>query len=112
MAVLVLSLLLGFIAPAHAQTEDFFFHHSATPVTIPGGTTNSFLDMTAPLDVTPLVDERVLDNNQAQAFPTFNSLASRQIEKCRRDVNEVRGHMPEFATSGNPARPLHDERGG
>lgn len=74
MAVLVLCLLLGVLAPAHAQTEDFFFHHSAAPVMIPGGTTNSFLDMTAPLDVTPLVDERVLDNNQAQAFPTFNSM--------------------------------------
>ena len=74
MAVFVLCLLLGFVVPAHAQTEDFFFHHSVTPVVIPGGTTNSFLDMTAPLDVTPLVDEHVLDSNQAQALPTFNSM--------------------------------------
>ena len=73
-AVLVLCLLLGFLAPAYAQTEDFFFHHSGTPVTVPGGTTNFFLDMTVPLDVTPLVDEHVLDTNQAQALPTFISM--------------------------------------
>jgi hypothetical protein len=72
-AVLVLCFLLGFLAPAHAQTQDFFFHHSATPVTIPGGTTNSFMDMIVPPDVTPLVDEHVLGQNQAQALPTFTS---------------------------------------
>jgi hypothetical protein len=74
MAVLTLCLLLGFLAPAHAQTDDFFFHHSATPVTVPGGTTNFFLDMTTPLDVTPLVENRTLGDNQAMALPTFISM--------------------------------------
>ncbi len=72
-AVLILCFLLGYLAPAHAQTQDFFFHHSASPVIIPGGTTNFPLDMTAPPDVTPLVDEHILDQNQAQALPTFAS---------------------------------------
>ena len=72
-AVFVLCFLLGFLAPAHAQTQDFFFHHSASPVTIPGGTTSSFLDMTVPLDVSPLVEDRILGTFQVQALPTFTS---------------------------------------
>ncbi|HEY2389041.1 MAG TPA: hypothetical protein VGK30_18965 [Candidatus Binatia bacterium] len=71
--VFVLCFLLGFLAPVHAQTQEFFFHHSAVPVTIPGGTTNFPLDMTVPPDVTPLVDEHILDQNQAQALPPFTS---------------------------------------
>lgn len=72
-AVLVLSFLLGFLGPAHAQTQDFFFHYGASPVPIPGGTSNLFLDTTAPLDVPPLVDEHVLGQFQVQALPTFTS---------------------------------------
>jgi hypothetical protein len=67
-------LLLGFLVPAYAQTENFFFHQSGTPVTVPGGTTNFFLDMTAPLDGTPLVDAHSLGINAAQALPTFISM--------------------------------------
>lgn len=70
---LVLSFLLGFLGPAHAQTQDFFFHYGASPLPIPGGTSNFFLDMTAPLDVPPLVDEHVLGQFQVQALPTFAS---------------------------------------
>jgi hypothetical protein len=72
-AVAVLYFLLGFLAPAHAETQDFFFHHSASPVTIPGGTTSFFFDTAALLDVTPLIEERILDMNQTQALPTFTS---------------------------------------
>jgi len=76
--VLVLYLLLGFVAPAHAgivsQPQIYFFHHGSTPVILPGGgTTLFFLDQNAPADVTPLVEERILGQNQAQALPTFSS---------------------------------------
>ena len=71
MAVLVLCLVLGFFSPAQAETERFFFHHSAAPVTVPGGTTNFFFGMTAPVAATPLVEERVLGHNEVMAMPTF-----------------------------------------
>src|SRR5437867_3360525 len=47
-AALTGTLVLGLAAGALADTSTFYFHHSATPVTVPGGSTNFFLDETAP----------------------------------------------------------------
>lgn len=75
MTFLVLCLVLGLFAPAQAETQRFFFHHSATPVAVPGGTTNFPVDTTAPVATTPLVEERVLGHNVAMAMPTFVTTA-------------------------------------
>ena len=73
--VLVVGLVLGLAASGTAQTQSFFFHHSGAPVSVPGGTTNFFLDQTAPTATTPTVEERMLNVGATQSFPEFTSLA-------------------------------------
>ena len=73
--VLALALLLALPPTAHAQTQTFYLHHSDTPVAIPGGTTQSFLDALAPTNTTPLVDEHIVASGNSASFPTFTAPA-------------------------------------
>ncbi len=67
-------------AGARADTHTFYFHHSASPVTVPGGTTNFFLDETAPTAAIPTPEHVGAVSGEVPAgetasFPAFISQA-------------------------------------
>jgi hypothetical protein len=71
--VLASALLLALPLPAQAQTQPFYLHHSDAPVTIPGGTTQSFLDSVAPATSTPVVEDHVIASGNSATFATFTA---------------------------------------
>ena len=75
--VLVLSVAFGFLAPvsAHAEFRSFFFRHSDTPITVPGGSTSFFLDGNVPTATTPSIDDHTVSVDAAASFPNFTSTA-------------------------------------
>ena len=73
--VSVLGLVLGLAASGEAQTQPLYFHHAASPVSVPGGTTNFFLDGTVPTATTPTVEQRTIATGATQSYPEFTSLA-------------------------------------
>jgi len=69
--VLVLVMVLVSGQAVHAQMQTFYFHHSDTPVPVPGGTTDFFLDALAPGPPIPLVDKRIIASGATATLPTF-----------------------------------------
>jgi hypothetical protein len=70
--VLALSFALALPGLTHAQTQSYFLHHSAVPVTIPGGSTTTFLDDLVPTE--PLLataEEQILPSGNTGTFSTF-----------------------------------------
>src|SRR5437870_9840381 len=47
------------------------FHHSATPVAVPGGTSSFFLDDTAPAAAAPTLEGGPSHRHTTLTFPTF-----------------------------------------
>lgn len=72
-AIAILGLAIALSSPAGGATQDFFFHHADTPVTVPGGTTNFFLDELAPTASAVTVEEISVIKNTTVAFPTFTA---------------------------------------
>ena len=71
---LIVVLAIGAVALAEVTPRRFFFHHSATPVLIPGGgSTNFFLDETAPTGDPPLAEQRTVNDGGSESFPTFSA---------------------------------------
>jgi len=66
-------LSLGLAAAAHADSQSFYFHPSASPVTVPGGTTLRFLDQTAPATGTVTVESVTVADGGSAALPTFTA---------------------------------------
>jgi|CXWL01.1.fsa_nt_gi hypothetical protein len=67
-------LLLAVAAPTHASTIRWL-HHSASPVTVPGGTSSFFLDDQPPPDLQPIVVETVtINDGTTVSLPTFTSV--------------------------------------
>lgn len=74
--LLSLMLSLGLAAAAHAASQSFYFHPSASPVTVPGGTTLRFLDQTAPATATVSVDSVTApDGGPTVSFTPFTAPA-------------------------------------
>lgn len=70
---IVVAVVLGLAADARADT--FYLHHSASPVTVPGGSTMFFLDTTVPPGATPVEEAIAVNRDATAAFPTFTSTA-------------------------------------
>jgi hypothetical protein len=72
------ALVLTVTAPSWATTvasEEFFFHNSATPVAVPGGTTSFFMDQTAPTGSTLIVQSLAVSSQSTASFPLFTGTA-------------------------------------
>jgi hypothetical protein len=63
--------LLGSVAGAGAQSLTFYLHKSASPVSVPGGTTTLFLDQTAPAGTAPAVESASVPKKTAAGIATF-----------------------------------------
>src|SRR5436853_2632541 len=73
--VLAVMLAAAVVDSALAQTQPFYLHHSGTPVAIPGGTTQSFLDGLAPTAPAPLAEEQIIASGNTASFATFTTPA-------------------------------------
>src|SRR5690348_5999614 len=67
--LLSVALTLRLVAAAWADTQTIFFHHSDTPVPVPGGTTMCFLDQTAPTALTPVAIQEHVARDATDSFP-------------------------------------------
>jgi hypothetical protein len=73
-AALVLSVSASSWATTVSSTP-FFFHDSATPVAVPGGTTSFFMDQTAPAGSTLVVEALSVPSQTSATFPVFSGTA-------------------------------------
>jgi hypothetical protein len=67
--VLAVALTVSLATAALPATQTFFFHHSDTPVAVPGGTTMCPLDETAPTALAPVAIQEHVAQNTSASFP-------------------------------------------